>query len=660
MENSNNEQETKLWKHLDELQKKSYSPKELNKYWAYYSGDFSDKEFEKIKNSCNIIKQIIDTKSTLALDSMMSTTVVPAPASMATIETLQGMEDVADVLNDSLVSVFKDIELDGIKAQVMDDGLIFGVGIVESVWDAEKKAQGDVEAVVLDPRKIRVEKSAIDIPDSAFVFIEQEISIYEAKQRYGLNQDGSVNDEMMEKIEKLGETKTAKNEKGQASGVMSYNSDSGGGQAYAYGVDGVKNAGKIIKLYRVYLKDDSTFLEDSNDPDNEEKQTFRMQYPNGRYCVMSAMDSNKVIFEDKPIDYPFGYPLTAFNPYKQRSLFGKSEIADLMFVQDRINRAYIRVQTLVAKFVSIICYDSNQLDLGEDDFVNAFAMAIDNMRTNGIPTVLTNNTISEIAGLLEYIKQLKDEAKEIARVNDIMIAGSTPTQVKSGVAIEALMESPQASIRSIQRAFKEFLIEFSKKTLTLIQRYYNTPRIISLSEGRYAVLNIIPDDQGEQQTQVQIYNKGVVEKIVNNLQVGEYGIDIISGTEVPRSRSEQAQLMTQLVAQGMLGDINDPEMKEQYFKSIDLPNYRAIMQVIKKQQESANMNVSPPTDKITVALKDMPNWAQAQWYAKNGFEVPDEFKNMLPQEPQQEMPEEQMAQDPMAQQPMAQNIPQGA
>lgn len=655
-----NQQEEKLWKHLDGLYRKAYSPKILNKYWAYYSGDFSDKEFEKIKNSCNIIKQIIDTKSTLALDSMMATTVVPAPASMATIETLQSMEDVADVLNDSLISAFKEVGLDGIKAQVMDDGLIFGVGIVESVWDAEKKAQGDVDACVVDPRKVKVEKSAINVEDSAFVFIENEISVYEAKKTYAINQDGSINDEMMEKIDKLGETKPEKQEKGQASGVMSYNSDSGGGQAYAYGVDGVKNAGKTIKLYRVYLKDDSTFLEDNNDPDAQEKQTFRMQYPNGRYCVMSALESSKVIFEDKAIDYPFGYPLTTFNPYKHRSLFGKSEIEDLMFVQDRINRAYIRVQTLVAKFVSIICYDSNQLDLAEDDFVNAFAMAIDNMRTNGIPTVLTNNTISEITGLLEYIKQLKDEAKEIARVNDIMIAGTAPTQAKSGVAIQALMESPQASIRSIQRAFKEFLIEFSRKTLILIQKYYNTPRIIALAEGRYAVLSVVPgglDEQGRQQedaTQVEIYNKGVVEKTVNNLQVGEYGIDIISGTEVPRSRSEQAVLMTQLVAQGMLGDINDPAMKEQYFKSIDLPNYRAIMQVIKKQQESANMNVAPPTDKITVALKDMPNWAQVQWYAKNGFEVPPEVKNMLPQEALPQEPQQGQID------PMAQNIPQGA
>jgi hypothetical protein len=280
--------------------------------------------------------------------------------------------------------------------------------------------------------------------------------------------------------------------------------------------------------------------------------------------------------------------------------------------------------------VSIICYDSNQLDLGEDDFVNAFAMAIDNMRTNGVPQVLTNNTISEITGLLEYIKQLKDEAKEIARVNDIMIAGSTPTQVKSGVAIEALMESPQASIRSIQRAFREFLMEFSEKTVTLIQKYYNTPRIIALAEGRYAVLNVVPSLEGEPQTSVKVFNQGEVEKQINNLQVGEYGVDIIAGTEVPRSRAEQSQLMTSLVQQGMLGDMNDPAMKEQYFKALDLPNYRAIMQILKAQQESQNMNVSPPTDKITVSLKDMPNWAQAQWFANNGFKVPDDFINMVP------------------------------
>jgi hypothetical protein len=362
---------------------------------------------------------------------------------------------------------------------------------------------------------------------------------------------------------------------------------------------------------------------------------------------MSAKDSNKVIFEDKAIDYPFGYPFSSFTTYKHRKLFGKSEIADLMYIQDRINRAYGRVQTLVAKFVSIICYDSNQLDLGEDDFVNAFAMAIDNMRMNGVPQVLTNNTLSEVSSLLEYIKQLKDEAKEIARVNDIMIAGTTPTQAKSGVAIEALMESPQASIRSIQRAFREFLIDFSKKTVVLIQKYYNTPRIIALAEGRYAVLNVVPGQpdengqMGEPQTQVKVFNQGQIEKKINNLQVGEYGVDIIAGTEVPRSRAEQSQLMTSLAQQGVLGDMSDLSMKEQYFKALDLPNFRAIIQILKKQQESQNMNVSPPTDKITVSLKDMPNWAQAQWFANNGFKVPNDFINMVPppEAPTQEAPQ---------------------
>ena len=363
-EKGSKEQERKLWQHLTDLHKAGYSPKELDKYWSYYEGDFSDKDFQKLKNSCNIIKQIIDTKSTLALDSMMAATVIPAPMSMATIETLKEMEDVAALLDDSLKVVMKDNNIDAIKAQVMDDGLIFGLGVVEVVWDADEKAQGDVFARCIDPRKMKVEKSASDISDSAFLFIEQELSVYEVKQRYAVNPDGSINEEIMEKIDKMAETKTEPQAKKEAQGVLSYNSTDGGGQAYTYGVDGVKNAGKTVKLYRVYLKDDSTFLEEENDTDSEveTKQTFRMQYPNGRYIVMSAKDSNKVIFEDKAIDYPFGYPFSSFTPYKHRKLFGKSEIADLMFVQDRINRAYIRVQTLVAKFVSIICYDSNQLE----------------------------------------------------------------------------------------------------------------------------------------------------------------------------------------------------------------------------------------------------------------------------------------------------------
>ena len=637
--------EEKLWNHLKSLRDNSDAPKELEKYWSYYLGDFSSKDFNKLENTCNIIKQIVDTKATLALDAMMTSTVVPAPVEMAEIQTLQELQDVADLLDDSLKTVMRENNADSIKAQVMDDGLIFGLGVCESVWDAEAKVQGDVKSAALDPRKIRVEKSAINFEDSAYVFIDQELSIYELKKRYAVNSDGSISEDMVAKIDAIATTNTPNKEKKDPTGIMSYNSDAGGGQAYAYGQDGIKNAGKTVKLWRVYLKDDSTFIQDEQSEDDTTIQTLAMQYPNGRYVVMSAKDANKIIFEDKAIDYPFGYPLSSFTPYKHRMLFGKSEVQDLMYVQDRINKAYIRLQTLIAKFVSIIMYDSAQLDLTEDDFVNGFAMAIDNMRTNGTPSVLTNNTLSEINSVIEYIQQLKAEAKEIARVNDIMIAGSTPTQVKSGVAIEALMESPQASIRGIQRAFKEFMIDWSKKCIVLIQKYYNTPRIVSLSEGRFAILNA---EMGPDGTQVGtsakfIDNGKPEEKGVKNLQVGEFGVEIVAGTEVPRSRSEQAQLMTQLVSQGMLGDMNNLEIKEQYFRAIDLPNYRAIMDVLKKQQEAANKAMSPPTDKISASIKDLPDWIQVQWAAKNGYEVPEQLQNLLPPPPPQAMPDNNIA-----------------
>ena len=150
--------EEKLWEHLEEIRKQGYSPKELERYYAYYMGDFSGKEFKELQNACNVIKQIIDTKATLALDTMMAATVVPAPSEMSHIELLQDMQDVADFLDEALKSAFKRNEFDSIKQQVVLDGLVYGIGITECVWDADKDGVGDVQISVIDPRKVKVEK----------------------------------------------------------------------------------------------------------------------------------------------------------------------------------------------------------------------------------------------------------------------------------------------------------------------------------------------------------------------------------------------------------------------------------------------------------------------------------------------------------------------
>ena len=60
---------------------------------------------------------------------------------------------------------------------------------------------------------------------------------------------------------------------------------------------------------------------------------------------------------------------------------------------------------------------------------------------------------------------------------------------------------------------------------------------------------------------------------------------MVAGTEIPRSRTENANIITNLYNAGTLGDPNDLDVKEEYFRALDLPNYRAIISMLRQKQE---------------------------------------------------------------------------
>ena len=623
-----------LWEHCNNLYKQSYGPGDkLDNFWSFYNGDFENStEAKGLNNVCNVIKQVVDTKATLALDAMMTTTVIPELVSFRDFQNLKDAEATADLLNDCLTHVLKSNKWTSKKAEIMDDGEIFGFGGVEVVWSDSEKAVGDVGINLLDARNLRWEKSARAVKDSSYFFIKFESSIFELKKKYGLNSDGTTNVEALEKIDRLsGQVSKKTDSLKEPKGIISYDSLAGGGQAYSYGGGDTfsKTTGKTVKLLRCYLKDDSTFIEDETDSEGIKtgKVLERMKYPHGRLVIMSSDEKNKIIFDDKPIDYPFGLPIFLFNAKKNKSIEGKSEVEDLIIIQRRINKTYDKAQLLIAKFISTVCYDSQQLDLTDDDFIDTWALKIENMRQNGIPQVLTNNTLSELNSLRDYVLDLKNEAKAIARINDIMIAGNTPSEIKSGVAIEALKESPQASIRAVQRNFQEFIIDVSNACVSLIQKYYNVNRIVSLSEG-YA--EIVPNAE-DNKIKVNFLDKDGnpvinddVVKQITDLSAGQYIVDVVAGTEVPRSRAEHASLIERLYRAGDLGDMSDLDIKEQYFRALDLPNYRAFIQILKKKRDEdlKSPPMPPQIEKFTASLKDLPLEALVEILNANGFNLP--------------------------------------
>lgn len=638
-----------LWEHVYNLYEEGETLKtKTQRYYDYYLGrvdvikEDPDYRFEE-SNSNNVIKQIIDTKVTLTLDSQMTTTVMPKTGSFSALPEIKQAQNIADVYNDCLKQVQKINEWDCLKHFSTRWGAISGIGAAETVWNPDKGMNGEdgvvgeVEINQIDPRYIRWDKNAKRPEDATFFTIELDLSPYELKKRYAQNPDGSFNKEMSDKIDDLSHTTKPKEDKKRADQppVVSYNSDQGGGLAFSGSSKGIQGAGKSVKLIKIYLKDDSTFAPSKEDSsvEEEEKQTFQMLYPNGRCMIISADKKHKVIFEDKSIDYPFGMPVDVFNYSALDTMDGKGEVEDLVSVQDKIVKAYARLRTLVAKYISSVVLDKGyDMELNEGDLVNNFVTFMDNLKGRGKPDILTNNTLSEIQNLINYINLLKADAREIARVNETMISGTKEPGVTSGEQIKALREDPQSSIRAIQRQLRIYLMSISNKALALIDKYYSFQRIIKLTT------NLDIDEQAKyaqfDDGSVTLLNEAgeTIKEIKKHPDIS-FEVDIVAGTEIPRSRTENAQLMERIATSGIL-ETMDLDLLEAYLRAIDLPNYREVINITRKKREEVQPQM-PPAEKINGLFQHLPIWAQEDWLSKNGFTKPEETQPIKGLPPEQ-------------------------
>ena len=133
-----------ILKHLEELKNKAVDENKkrhnnYKKYREYYEGNYKD------GNQLNIIKGIIDTKTTLVLDFEAVSSVVAKTKSFANINQISLMNSIADILNDCNTHVLKENDIDGIKRSVVHNKNVCGIGIAETTWkQADENELGDV------------------------------------------------------------------------------------------------------------------------------------------------------------------------------------------------------------------------------------------------------------------------------------------------------------------------------------------------------------------------------------------------------------------------------------------------------------------------------------------------------------------------------------
>jgi len=599
------------YKFFKDLWDKAENKKEfVQKCYDYWAGDF-EKVDKGSNNSENCIRQIVEAKTTLSLDNMITLDVVPQVGSFENIKTINTLQQVADIHNDALKDILSKNHFDKLKEKIMRWGEICGFAPCETIFDKDKSVQGDVVINALDPRSVRWDKSAKAIKDVAYFGVEIQMSAQTAKKMFAY--DSNTGEEDIAICEIIDEA--ARTEKEQARGkrkeIINYTDGKSGGQAYVEDIrDRTQASTKIVKVIRLYLKDESLYLfkKDDSSQDTEVKEEWIARYPYGRVVVFLPDDKTETILKDEALPQSFSedFGLSVFNPLELDTIEGHGEVEPLMYLQDRINKACIKLRDLVATYMSAICLPDGLIDLDEGDLPNTKVIK-GNFPLGAAPAVLTNNTLDQIQNVLGLIDNYERKMLKIARINEVLLSGEQPTDVQSAAQLGQLKESPMAGIRQIQRNFKDFLIDVGNKCLSLINEYYDVQRLIKLSTkidgaqfAQYSV-KVLPngetalDTNGVPIRTITLFDEqGNVLNAIELSSDWKFTVEITAGTDIPRSRTENAAILTAMYQNGQLGDPKNPEVQNMYFTAIDLPNRRAILNFLKEQEKN-----KPPVKPIT-------------------------------------------------------------
>ena len=616
-----------ILEHLEELKNKAVEENkkrhnDFKKYRDYYEGAYKD------GNQLNIIKGIVDTKTTLVLDFEAVSSVVAKTKSFANLDQIKLMNSIADILNDCNTHVLKENDIDAIKRSVVQNAIVCGLGIAETTWkQADDEELGDVSIISVDPLNYFPDTTAKKVNDCNYIFKKEVVSSITLKKDYP---------QFAEQIDKakIADDNEKKDKLPSIGAINTVATDINTTQIYADGkspagnASGRVSASKNIVVWNAYLKDDSTFI-DTKDAD---KQILRFMYPYGRY-IRWVEGADDYILEDKPIDLPSGYPFDIIET--------ESDVKYLIETQKRIDKAYRKIRLLIGGYVSFLAHTPDA-DITDQEIIDQLTIEVDAL---GQMEVITNNTLDRLQTMIEYIKVLKEQAYEIARVNPSLISGQKQDGVDSGRMVSMLNESPMTAINEKQKLVKRFIITQGEKNITLIQMYYNVPRILRLAGGDFAYLQPqinkydengqpILDENGQPQVEVnpmiQIFKENAqkefeaIQTLEADLSVGEYEVDVVAGAQMPRSRAEKAQIYMQLAQMGKIPDTKTGT--ELLLNALDIPDKTGILEAIDEQAQQIQ-NSAPPIsldpETAQKLFKDMPLECQLQYLAQFGFQVPD-------------------------------------
>lgn len=586
------------------------------KFYNYYDGKVSKDYFgNEEKTSENIIEEIIETKVNATLDAPFTIQVVPSISPLKDINEIKNQQIVADVLNEEVHNVLKCNNFNELKEQVIRYGEIMGFSAVQTMID-EVDDKAEIKLQYISPENIRFDKGAKSVKELSFVAYKKSVPPQVVKDMYCKNEDGSYDLDKCLLIDKITSSNT-ETQSNKTENIVGYKTEHTSGLAYNNSIGGIQ-AGKVVELVEMFIIDTSVYAptNEDNEEIREVKQEGIYKYPNGRLIVFTLKGESEsgLILKDKPA--PKGFKNLAnidiFNPLTLNNIEGKSEVEDLIPIQNRINGTLSKMAFLTSQNINAILVPDGTIEIGDDEFIAQSIIKTNKFALDGstTPQVIKNEMITEATKLEPILQRYEKSAYTKAHLNETMINGARQIGTTSGEQVEQLNESPMSSIRLIQKNLKNFIVEIGNKIVSLIQEYYTEDRIISIATGltvdniqiKYAKFGV---DTITNQQFIQLIDEAqnVAQTIMLNRD-WKYTIEVVAGTEIPRSRKELAMTMERIFTSGMLSTNQDVDLLEQYLKALDIPNYRAIIQLLRQKQQQAQDQQAQSQLNIQTVLLD--------------------------------------------------------
>ena len=577
----------------------------LSEYLGYLDGSNfknpADSFFNKENRAnCNIVQQIVESKLGATLDAQFTASVVPEIYTFTDMAEVKDLQAVADVLNTALNQVLVKNNIDTLKENVARWGFVkFGASQVS--WsNKENDWRGDIIVNAIDPRNLKWSKGGKNIKKLSWIGYSDELDVAIAKRDYARNDDGSFDIEFCAKLDEASGEKTAvtQSENNKAIGSYQVNGDNpSAGLAFVKETSS-KGMGKSVIVVVMFIFDGTMEAPEENDNTDieSEKQDMRFKYPNGRIVTFIPQKDKKIILEDKPAPETFKSlgNIDIFNTRECGNLDDGGEIEVLAPIQERINGSYRKLRTLVGGDISAVLFDEKMRGVVSDDSLVNFPVQFIEALGSFTPPVLDNGMIAKAIQLKELIDGYKQEAREAARINAQWMTGEQQKGINSGDQVDSLNESAMSSIRSIQRNFKDYFISVCEKVISLIVENYSSQRLVEIATGlsqkEYAMFDSQTDDDGKEQRSIKFINDaGQIVKEIKLNPEWKFKSVVDSGTEIPRSRRENARLVDEVAAAPIMQSGNIP-MIEMYLTAKDFPNRHALINMMEKQQEQAVEN----------------------------------------------------------------------